>query len=176
MNKSKNSLGTNQPNKLRRRLEVLLIVAAILILTLTACAPALTPMPTGTFVPTTVVPTSTSTEIPVTATATLTVAQEPPPCTFPLAQINTAASTPANYTFSDPQIALTAPKGNIYHIIQWIPDNQQFLIAEDLFGSYVNRNDTVLPQSISLYNAVTGVSKVYATRPYNNEPPHGSQH
>ncbi len=171
MNKTKNSLGTNQPNKPRRRLELLLIIAAILILTLTACAPALTPVPFGTFVPTTVVPTSTSTEIPVTATATLTVAQEPPPCTFPLAQINTAASTPANYTFSDPQIALTAPKGNIYHIIQWIPDNQQFLIAEDLFGSYVNRNDTVLPQSISLYNAVTGVSKVYATRPYNNEPP-----
>ncbi len=165
MNQSKYSLGTNQPNKLQRRLEVLLIMAVILILTLTACAPALTPTPTGTMIPTALVPTSTSTEIPVTATATLTVAQEPPPCTFPLAQIKTVASASANYTFSAPQVALTAPKGDYYHIYQWIPDNQQILITEDLLGSYVYKNNTIPQQSISLYNAVTGASKVYAIRP-----------
>ncbi|MGA7191986.1 MAG: hypothetical protein WBW94_00030 [Anaerolineales bacterium] len=68
-------------------------------------------------------------------------------------------------------MALTAPKGNHYHIAQWLPDNQQVLIAEDLDGSYVYQNDTIPQQSISLYNAVTGASKVYAIRPYNNEPP-----
>ena len=171
MNKSKNSQVANHPNKLQRRLEVLLVIAAILILALTACAPALTPMPTGTFIPTTVVPTSTSTELPVTATATLTVAQEPPPCTFPLAQITTTESAPANYTFSDPQVVLTAPKGNLYSIAQWLPDNQQVLMTEALYSATQSGNNTPTQESIKLYNPGTGESKVYATRPFTHELP-----
>ncbi len=169
MNKSKNSQVANHPNKLQRRLEVLLVIAAILIFTLTACAPALTPVSTRTFIPTAVLPTSTSTEIPVTATATLTVVQEPPPCTFPLAQITTAKSAPENYTFSEPKVVLTAPKGNIYHIDQWLPDNQRVLISEKL-GNGVGNNQ-VVQESIGLYNPGTGNTKVYATRPFTDEPP-----
>jgi len=161
MNKSKNSPAMNQPNKLRRRLEALLIIAAILILTLTACVPALTPMPTGTLIPSAVMPTSTSKEIPVTAT--LTVAQEPPPCIFPLAQITMAESVPENYTFSEPKVVLTAPKGNIYHIAQWLPDNQQVLMIEEL-RNVVIENNNPLQESIDLFNPEKGTSKVIATR------------
>jgi len=163
MNKSKNSLGTNRPNKLRRRLEVLLIIAAILILTLTACAPALTPVPTRTLIPS-AVPTSTSTEIPVAATATLTVAQEPPPCTFPLAQLTTAASAPENDTFSEPKVVLTDPKGNRYDIAQWPPDNQQVLMIEEL-RNLVIENNNPFQESIDLFlSRERHIKKVIAIR------------
>jgi hypothetical protein len=89
------------------------------------------------------VATATPTLVLPTAAPGVANGKEPPPCTFPLAQITAAASAPANYTFSEPKVMLTAPKGNYYHIIQWLPDNQQVLITEDLLNTYVYKNDTI---------------------------------
>ncbi|MBI5838881.1 MAG: hypothetical protein HZB19_02155 [Chloroflexi bacterium] len=111
----------------------------------------------------------TTSEVPESNSAT--VAKQPPQCTFPLAQITTAESTPEEYTFSEPQVVLTAPKGNVHNIIEWLPDNQQILITEDLRNNYVYKNDNAPQQSISLYNPETGESKVYAIRTEINEPP-----
>ncbi len=97
--------------------------------------------------------------------------KQPPACTFPLAQISTKESTPEEYTFSEPQVVLTAPKGNIYTIVEWLPDNQQFLMTENLRNNYVENNSNSPQQSISLYNSETGESKVYAIRPETQEPP-----
>ena len=149
---------------------ILLVIAVIVVLTLTACAPALTAVPTGTFIPSAVVPTSTSTAITVTATATLTVAQEPPPCTFPLAQITTTESAPENYTFSEPKVVLTS-KDNRYGIAQWLPDNQQVLMTEVLFSTREKGNNNPPPESIELYNPETGDTKVVATRSVTHELP-----
>jgi len=97
--------------------------------------------------------------------------QEPPPCTFPLAQMTATESAPENYTFSAPHVALTVPKGDYYHIFQWLPDNQQVLITEDLLSNHILNSNTIAYQSISLFNALTGVSKVYAIRPGSLNPP-----
>ncbi len=129
-----------------------------------------TPLPIESPSPSPKIPTpNQATATPITPSETS--AQEPRQCTFPLAQTTTAESTPENYIFSDPKVVLTAPKGNHYHIVQWLPDNQQALITEDLDSNYIYQNDSVPQQSISLYNALTGASKVYAVRPYNSEPP-----
>lgn len=93
----------------------------------------------------------------------------PPACTFPLAQITTVESTPENYTFSEPRIVLTAPKGNLYSIVEWLPDNQLVLITERLFNNTLNsENDK---QSIMLYSLETNKSNVYAVRHYLEDPP-----
>jgi hypothetical protein len=97
--------------------------------------------------------------------------QQPPACTFPLAQITAEESVPEEYTFSAPQVVLTAAKGNVYNIIEWLPDNQQVLITENLRNDFVSTNDNVPQQSISLYNPETGESKIYAIRPETQEPP-----
>ena len=118
MNKSKNSLLTNRPNKLRRTLEILLIIALILLIPLlfASCATKPTPVVSATAV-SSEPPTQASTETPMdtptaassTAAPVVVNGQEPPPCTFPLAQINTVASAPENYAFSEPKVVLTAP-------------------------------------------------------------------
>jgi len=167
----------NRPPNFKGWLEILLAIAAIIIIPLFFAIRSqagqtantnIQPV-SGTGTPPGVIfaspPLSTPTVALPTAAPVAANGKEPPPCTFPLVQIKTVASTSENYTFSGPQVALTAPKGNFYHIIQWIPDNQQVLITEDLLGSYVYQNNTVPQQSISLYNAVTGASKVYAIRP-----------
>lgn len=91
--------------------------------------------------------------------------KQPPACTFPLAQITVPESTPENYTFSELKVVLTAPKGNIYHIAEWLPDNQQILMTEEI------NNSSDRLESIVLYNPVTGESKVYATRPVTYQSP-----
>ena len=114
-----------------------------------------------------------------TPTATLPTAapvvangQEPPACTFPLAQITTIKSAPENYTFSEPKVVLTAPIHNYYNIAQWLPDNQQVLMTEILGNSFVMGKDNYSAKEfISLYNPVTGESKVYAIRPVTHESP-----
>ena len=164
-----------QPRKIKDWLEILLVIAAIILIPLffairsQAGQAANTVSASGTARP----PTSPATPMVARPTAAPVVAngKEPPPCTFPLAQINTVATASENYAFSSPQVALTAPKGNYYSIYQWIPDNQQVLITEDLRGSYIYQNNTLPQQSISLYNAVTGTSKIYAIRPENLDPP-----
>jgi hypothetical protein len=97
--------------------------------------------------------------------------KQPPACTFPLAEITAPeAATPENYTFSEPQVVLTAPQGNTYNLAEWLPDNQQVLITEDLRN--VDRgNDKSLQQSISLYNPETGEAKIIAFRGSTDAPP-----
>ena len=95
--------------------------------------------------------------------------KQPSACTFPLANITTPEATPENYTFSEPQVVLTAPEGNSYDV-EWLPDSQQVLITEGLRNQYVD-NNTAPQQSISLYNLETGESKLYAVRTEINEPP-----
>jgi hypothetical protein len=91
--------------------------------------------------------------------------KQPPACTFPLAEIKAEESIPEEYTFSEPKVVLTAPQGNIYHIAEWLPDNQQILMTEEIGNS----SDSL--ESIVLYNPVTGESKVYATRPITYQSP-----
>ncbi len=97
--------------------------------------------------------------------------KQPPACTFPLAQKTTAESAMEEYTFSEPQVVLTASRGNSYNIVEWLPDNQQVLITEDLRNNFVSTNDNAPQQSISLYNLETGESKVYAMRSEIQESP-----
>lgn len=100
---------------------------------------------------------------PVIPTATSTLA--PPQCTFPLAQTKYTESKLEEYTFSDLQVMLTAAQGNIYHIAEWLPDNQQVLITEEL------RNNSDGLESIELYNPEKDESQVYAIRTITHEPP-----
>ena len=99
-----------------------------------------------------------------TLTPSPTSALQPPSCTFPLAHKVIAESKPEEYTFSEPQVVLTAPHGNVYHIAEWLPDNQQILITEDLQNGFVETNDNSSQESISLYNLEKGESKVLAIR------------
>ncbi len=172
----------NKPRKFKEWLEILLVILAIILIPLffairsqAGQTASNTQLVSGTGTPPGAIfaspPISTPTVALPTAAPVAANGKEPPPCTFPLAQLNTVAVASENYAFSSPQVALTAPKGNLYRIYQWIPDNQQVLITEDLLGSYVYQNNTLPQQSISLYNAVTGGSKVYAIRPENLDPP-----
>jgi Tol biopolymer transport system component len=95
-----------------------------------------------------------------TATSTL----QPPACSFPLANVKYLESKPEEYTFSEPQVVLTAPEGNPLNVAGWLPDNQQILMTEELRNQYVESNDTAIQETISLYNLDTGESKLYATR------------
>ena len=119
-----------------------------------------------------------NTPMPLTPTAmatfesnAVTTAKQPPACAFPLAQTTTAEAVPEEYIFSEPQVVLTAAKGNVYNIVEWLPDSQQVLMTEDLRNNFVSKNDNAPQQSISLYNPETGESKVYAIRTEGNEPP-----
>lgn len=95
---------------------------------------------------------------------------QPPACTFPLANITAPESTPEEYTFSEPKVVLTAPQGNTYNIAEWLPDNQQVLMTEELRNIDVG-NSAPLMESISLYNPETGETKVYAIRQLTYEAP-----
>jgi hypothetical protein len=97
--------------------------------------------------------------------------KQPPACTFPLAEIKTEESTPEEYIFSEPQVVLTAPEGNPLNVAQWLPDNQQVLVTEELDDQYIDNTNTVPQQSISLYDLNTGASKVYAMRNTTDETP-----
>jgi hypothetical protein len=77
-------------------------------------------------------------------------------------------SVQEEYIFSDPQIVLRHPR-NIYAIVQWLPDNQQVLITQDL-NDRRGKNEPVR-QSIELYNPETGETKIYAFRYHISEPP-----
>jgi Tol biopolymer transport system component len=96
--------------------------------------------------------------------------KQPPACTFPLAQLTMQESTPEEYTFSEPQVVLTAPQGNIYNLAEWLPDNQQVLMTEDLRNVDIG-NDKAIQQSISLYNPETGEAKIIAFRDLTYAPP-----
>ncbi|MFN8411789.1 MAG: hypothetical protein U0Z26_05330 [Anaerolineales bacterium] len=107
--------------------------------------------------------------VPVVFTATSTL--QPPQCTFPLVNVKYPESKQEEYIFSEPHVVLTVPEGNHLNVAQWLPDNQQVLVVEDLRNQYVESNDTTVQESISLYNIQTGESKLYATRVITGEPP-----
>ncbi|MBI5950276.1 MAG: hypothetical protein HY865_01350 [Chloroflexi bacterium] len=135
----------------------------ILLALLTACgqvSPEATPTATLTLLPPTVtsVPTITSTPEP----------QQPPACTFPLAETTTEESKLEEYTFSEPQVVLTAEKNNFYYIAQWLPDNQRVLISEELRNGL--EYGKAVPESIELFNSETGNTEVYASRPSLTSP------
>ena len=97
----------------------------LLTLFLAACGP-LAPTPTVTPSATSV-PSSTPT-LPPTETPTPTPAsQQPPACTFPLAQTTMEESQPEEYTFSEPRVVLSAPN-SMFYISEWLPDSQHVLI------------------------------------------------
>ncbi|MGA7607592.1 MAG: hypothetical protein WCA79_16885 [Anaerolineales bacterium] len=75
-----------------------------------------------------------------------------------------------NYTFSQPQVILNSGH-NLYNIVEWLPDNQQVLVTQDLRTSIPKGNTTPLQQSIELFNPSTNTSKIYATRIISDEPP-----
>lgn len=141
------------------------IILALLAITLAACAPAITTVSTET-----TVPTATSTIVPPTSTSLTATGKQPPACAFPLAQATMEESKPEEYTFSEPRVVLNA-QGNPYNIVEWLPDNQQVLMAQDMYSTRESERDKFLRQSIELYNPVTGESKVYAIRHYIEEPP-----
>jgi hypothetical protein len=116
-----------------------------------------------------------TTAAPVTASASEESAaikpQRPPACTFPLAQISTKESQPEEYTFSEPQVVLTAPEGNPLNVAQWLPDNQQILVTEVLYNQWKGGDPNDIQESISIYNPETGESKPYAIRSRTDETP-----
>lgn len=178
---------TYQPSKLRSILEILLVIGLILIIPLffvlqiqanplntSALNLNMTGTPYATF---TAQPGGFRAPggIPVTppvnvapAPSFVTTAKEPPACTFPLAQTATAETTAANYTFSEPKVVPLDPSWDTISLFQWLPDNQQILIAysDDMQSSNVQ-------QTIGLLNPQTGQSQDYGTRfaPASARPP-----
>jgi hypothetical protein len=135
----------------------------ILVVLLAAC---------GQVTPQEAVATSTPPLPPETSIPTVFVTpspQQPPACTFPLAEIKAEESMPEEYTFSEPQVVLTAEKNNFYHIVQWLPDNQRVLISEELRNGL--EYGKAVPESIELFNSETGNTEIYATRPLTDDPP-----
>ena len=146
-----------------------LIVGGLLIVLLTAivqsnAAPSASPQPT----------------VPVNLTATLPPPTEtpyasptpkgarPPQCTFPLAQTTFEESIPKEYAFSEPKVVYTPqPSDSDVEIVEWLPDNQQVLIVQNIKG--------VPQQTIELFNSGTGERKVYATREQTEQLPSWNQ-
>ena len=153
------------------------IIIVFLVITLAACAPtqlnttdiqntALAMARTGVVLTLTALPTAVNTE-----EDSAMKPKQPPACTFPLAEIKAEETTPEEYSFSEPQVVLTAPAGNPYGIVEWLSNNQQVLITEGLINAMDSGSNKFPQQSISLYNTETSESMVYAIRPYTEEPP-----
>ena len=146
------------------------IMIAFLVITLAACAPAQTNttdiqntavaiVQTGVALTQTALPTAANTE-----EDNAMKPKQPPACAFPLAQTTTEESTPEEYTFSEPQVVLTASEDkSTISIIEWLPDNQRALITQDFRSSS--------DQNIELFNPQTGERQVYATRHQTNHRP-----
>jgi hypothetical protein len=94
--------------------------------------------------------------------------QQPPACTFPLAQTMVVESTPENYTFSEPE-AVYAPDTNdgSVEIVEWLPDNQRVLIVQNIQGTS--------QQTIEVFTPKTGERQVYATREWTEQQPSWNQ-
>jgi dipeptidyl aminopeptidase/acylaminoacyl peptidase len=94
--------------------------------------------------------------------------KQPPACTFPLAETTMEDSTPENYTFSGPQVIYTPnPDDSNVEIVEWLPDNRQVLIVQNIKG--------VPQQRIELFDSETRERKVYATREQTEHPPSWNQ-
>ncbi len=93
----------------------------------------------------------------ISPTATSTLA--PPQCTFPLAETTSGESTPQEYTFSEPQVVLTAEFQP--SIVEWLPDNQNVLIMPYKF---IDFGINGAQQTIELFNPETQEIHIYAIR------------
>ena len=157
----------NKTSKVKGVFEVLVVIGLILVIPLffaikTAAdrqAVQKTPMP----------PAPTASEVP--ETNSVITAQQPPQCTFPLAQTTTAEPVPEEYTFSEPQVVITVssktPDSQFWlsepqpDIIKWLPDNQNVLIMPSQF---IDLNMNGYRQTIELFNPETKEIQIYATR------------
>ncbi|MBI2758030.1 MAG: PD40 domain-containing protein [Chloroflexi bacterium] len=163
----------NKTSKVKGTLEVLFVIGLILLIPLFFAIKSVANAPAaqGTGTP---YARATATSVPQSKPAISssspiqTNAKQPPQCTFPLAQTTTTVSAPENYTFSEPQVVspsnATANDG-ITEIIDWLPNNQQVLLAQSVPDTNENK------QNIELFNPQTGETQVYATRVQMNEPP-----
>ncbi|MBI2759271.1 MAG: hypothetical protein HYX49_11405 [Chloroflexi bacterium] len=166
----------NKSSKVKGTLEVLLVIGLILLIPLFFAIKSVAnaPIAQGTGTP---YARATATSVPqsnpsVSSSSPIqTNAKQPPACTFPLANITTKEATPEEYTFSEPQVVLTAPQGNPLNVAQWLPDNQQVLVTEELANQWKGGNPNDIQESISLYNLETGESKLYAIGPGIGETP-----
>jgi Tol biopolymer transport system component len=162
--------------KNRKNFEALLVIGLILIIPLffvmrTAAEQTPAPIAPTAALPTAVnIPAQPTVENAPDDSSNAPAPKQPPACTFPLTEINTPESTPEEYIFSEPQVVLTAPKGNIYNIAEWLPDNQQVLMTEELNNVEIENNKP-FPESISLFNPETGETKIYAIRTTTGAPP-----
>ncbi len=157
-------------HKTKSWFEILIVVGLILIIPLFFAIQTRANQQATQKTPTPVAATEPPVETPV-ASSSATTAKQPPACTFPLAQITRVESTPENYTFSEPKVVLTAPEGNPLNVAQWLPDNQQVLVTEELDNQWKSGNPNDIQDSISLYNPETGESKLYAIGPQIGETP-----
>jgi len=157
----------NKTSKVKGALEVMVVIGLILVIPLffaikTAAdrqAVQKTPMP----------PAPTASEVP--ETNSVITAQQPPQCTFPLAQTTTAEPVPEEYTFSEPQVVITVssktPDSQFWlsepqpDIIKWLPDNQNVLIMP---SKLIDLNMNGYQQTIELFNPETKEIQIYATR------------
>jgi hypothetical protein len=174
-----------KPRKLKVSLEIFILICVILLIPLFFAVKSLarqqglepSPVPTKTAVtnPAGMTPTVGGAPAQVSvATAELTPVahgKQPPACTFPLENITVPESIPEDYSFSAPQVILSVTKGDIYNIIDWLPDNQQVLMTHDLRNNVKNESDQLLHQTIELYNPIAGKTKVYAIRHYDEALP-----
>jgi len=151
----------NKTSKVKGALEVLLVIGLILIIPLFFAIKTAADKQAA---QNTVTPTILPATPPSTPAALRAAAQQPPPCTFPLAQTTTVESTPEEYVFSEPQVVLTAGAGDAtIVIVEWLPDNQRVLITQEFRGNS--------QQNIELFNPQTGERQVYATRQRIDQPP-----
>ena len=114
-------------SKVKGALEVLVVIGLILVIPLFFAIKTAADRQEAKNTP--VPPAPTASEVP--EASFVTTAQQPPQCTFPLAQTTTAESTPEEYTFSEPQVALTDERQP--DIIEWLPDNRNVLIMPSKF-------------------------------------------
>lgn len=166
---------------LKGSFEILLVIAVILLIPMLFAARSLAASSTTNATATVAWPASTpqgmaSLNVAASPTVILPTAvargKQPPACTFPLAKITAPKSKPENYSFSEPKVVLTAVEGNYYDIVEWLPDNQQVLMTEDLYDVSKSEGRKVLRQSIELHNLIMNTpKKVYAIRNDVGEPP-----
>ncbi len=178
----KNSLDANRHRKIFK----VLLVIGIFVLISTSCLTHTPIHPL--VATNTVVPSSSSTPLPMTTstllalgmrwpgmppiptysplstptafvpTPTMPMAQEPPPCTFPLPQTTTEEFSPENYVFSSPRVMITDENAG-FDIAQWLPDSQRALIVRDVIKKGYEQYN-----SIELFNPRTVKVQVYGIR------------
>jgi hypothetical protein len=171
-----------KPRNHKGVLEMVLVIAAIFLIPLFFAIKSLATPQVADTIPTQIEVTDTP-KVVTTATAqgpsvatkpsaTVAVAQgkQPPACAFPLAQLPAVETKTDDYSFSDLKVVRTAEKGNLFEIAEWLPDNQQVLMTEQLRNVQVAEG-TSHQERIELFDPTRGTSKLYAVRALTHENP-----